>query len=163
MIGVWALVFNFILAFSGFYMMLYAFDLKAQFGATSEKPLYPPAFNVNLDKLIQHTQQQIGGQFNYLDFPRKPDAPLRIFTAGKSSWLFGDLTNYMEFDRSSGKALKTFRPADLSPKEKFEYALYTLHYGQYGGLSIKILYCFFAIASSILSVSGFLLYYRRVK
>jgi uncharacterized iron-regulated membrane protein len=163
-IGVWALFFNFILAFSGFYMMLYAFDLKAQFGAESSlKPVYPPVFKINLDTLIANTEKEIGGKFNYLDFPREETQPITIYTSGKSFWLFGDLTNYMKYNYVTGETLKVFRPADLSFWEKFEYSLYTLHFGQYGGLSIKLLYSFFGLASSVLSITGFLLYYRRVR
>lgn len=163
-IGVWALLFNFVLAFSGFYMMLYAFDLKAQFGGESSvKPVYPPTVKTNLDTLIAKTEREIGGKFNYLDFPREESQPVTIYTSGKSFWLFGDFTSYVKYDRLTGEIIKVFRSGDLSLWEMFEYSLYTLHFGQYGGLSIKILYSFFGLASSILAISGYLLYYRRVR
>jgi uncharacterized iron-regulated membrane protein len=162
-LGAWGLVFNFILAFSGFYMMLYAFDLKAQFGGNASKqPEVPPVFTVHLDSLIAHTEAALQGRFHYLDFPREPAQPITVHAQSSNhSWLWGDYNNYIEYDRQTGTTQKIFREAELSAWTKFEYALYTLHFGQYGGMGIKLLYAFFGLAGAALSISGFLLWYRR--
>jgi len=163
-IGCWALVFNFILAFSGFYMMMYVFDIKTHFqpaGAEVQGP--PPAINLNLDSLIHVAHTRIDNfQFAYLDFPRKDGDALRI-TGLSKSWLFGEYNNAVSFDYNSGAVKEIFREEQLSVKEKFEYALYTLHYGQYGGKPVKILYAFFGLASTLLTISGFVLFWRRYR
>lgn len=162
LIGSWALVFNFVLAFSGFYMLLYVFDVKSHFtpaGAEVEGP--PPQVSVNVDEMIAKASTIIDGfEFHYLDFPRKKTDYLRV-TGKSKAWLFGDYNNAVAFDYTTGEVKEIFREEDLTPREKFEYALYTLHYGQYGGMAVKILYSFFAMASALLTISGFVLFYRR--
>jgi len=36
-----------------------------------------------------------------------------------------------------------------------------LHYGQYGGKTIKLLYSFFALASALLTITGVILFYKK--
>jgi uncharacterized iron-regulated membrane protein len=161
-VGVWGLIFNLILAGSGFYMMLYAFDLKTQFASNAEKSLGPPPeIGISIDLLISRTQTLFNnGKFVYLDFPRNEGEPLTVYTDG-GFWLWGDLNNKVEFDPRQGHVRKQLGVNDLGTGEKIEYALYTLHYGQYGGLTIKIIYSLFALAGAVLSVTGFALWYRK--
>lgn len=162
LVGCWALVFNFILAFSGFYMMLYVFDVKNHFqkpGSEVEGP--PPPVSVNVDELISRASTIIDGfEFHYLDFPRKTSDYIRV-TGKSKAWLFGDYNNAVAFDYKTGEVKEVFREEQLTATEKFEYSLYTLHYGQYGGKPIKVVYSFFALASAVLTITGFILYYRR--
>ncbi|GAA4342015.1 PepSY-associated TM helix domain-containing protein [Flaviaesturariibacter amylovorans] len=161
-IGVWSLLFNLVLAGSGFYMMLYAFDLKAQFGSNASTAIEPPpTVSVNVDTLIREATGLLReGRFHYLDFPRRAGEPLTVYTDG-GFWLWGDLTNKVEFNSGSGVAGRVFRQGDMSAGEKAGYALYTLHYGQYGGTGIKLLYSFFALSGSVLAITGFVLWYRK--
>jgi uncharacterized iron-regulated membrane protein len=162
-IGCWALLFNLVLAFSGFYMMLYAFNFKEHFRKQNTAVAPPPRVTVNLDSLIHVAGTTIPGfEFYYLDFPRQPGDALRV-TGKSKAWLFGDYNNAVSFDYQSGAVREIFREEALTPAQKFEYALYTLHYGQYGGTSIKLLYSFFGMASAILTLSGFFLWYRRTR
>lgn len=161
-IGVWALFFNLILSVSGFYMMLYAFDLKAQFGSNASFAVAtPPVVQQNLDELINKTEATLkDGSFHYLDFPRNEGEPITVYTNG-GFWLWGDYNNKVEFDNASGAVRRIFHQSSMSSKEKTEYALYTLHYGQYGGKGIKLLYCFFGLSGAVLSITGFALWYRK--
>jgi uncharacterized iron-regulated membrane protein len=161
-IGVWALLFNLVLAGSGFYMMLYAFDLKAQFGSNASKSVASPlAVPQNLDVLIVRAEQLLADdRFHYLDFPRNEGEPVTVYTNG-GFWLWGDYNNKVEFDAASGAQQRVFQQSDMSAGEKAEYALYTLHYGQYGGKAIKFVYCLFALSGAVLSVTGFLLWWRK--
>lgn len=161
-IGVWALLFNLVLSVSGFYMMLYAFDLKAQFGSNASTSVStPPAVQQNLDSLIQQTEVLLNdGEFHYLDFPRNEGEPVTVYTDG-GFWLWGDYSNKVEFDNPTGAVRRVFHQSQMSFREKMEYALYTLHYGQYGGTLVKLLYCIFGLSGAILSITGFALWYRK--
>lgn len=161
-IGVWALVFNLVLAGSGFYMMLYAFDLKAQFGSNASTSVAtPPEVQADIDSLIgKGTALLSNGRFYYLDFPRNPGEPLAVYTDG-GFWLWGDYNNKVEFDPANGAVRKVMRQEDMSLGTKLEYALYTLHYGQYGGTAIKMLYSLFALSGAVLSITGFMLWLRK--
>lgn len=163
-IGVWSLFFNLLLAVSGFYMMLYAFDLKSQYGTNTAEPVAPPPLvEHNLDKLIHNSLVLLkNGTFRYLDFPRNQGDPITVYTDG-GFWLWGEYNSKVEFDYASGAVQRVFRQEQMTTKEKTEYALYTLHYGQYGGTGIKILYSFFGFCGALLSISGFVLWYRKHK
>jgi hypothetical protein len=145
-------------------MMLYAFDLKSQFGSNASSSVAsPPVVRQNLDSLIVQAEALLkDGKFHYLDFPRNEGEPITVYTDG-GFWLWGDYNNKVEFDNHSGLVRKVFHQNQMSSKEKLEYALYTLHYGQYGGKGIKLLYCFFGLAGAVLSVTGFALWYRKRK
>jgi hypothetical protein len=103
--------------------------------------LLVPVVQQNLETLIQKgTALLRGGKFHYLDFPRGEAEPITIYTNG-GFWLWGHFNNKVEFDSHTGKVQRVIHQSQMSGKQKLEYALYTLHYGQYGGKGIKLLYC----------------------
>jgi uncharacterized iron-regulated membrane protein len=163
-IGVWSLLFHFVLALSGFWMLKGALTY-AHFKTETEKIAPPPSLvSLDLDRLIRQAEAHFGGRINYLNFPRQAGDPLNIaVTKPHHAWLYGDYNNSIDFDLQSGKVLKVFREEDLSGLERFEYALYTLHFGQFGGLGLKILYCVLSLAGALLSITGFILWKRRKK
>jgi uncharacterized iron-regulated membrane protein len=161
-VGVWALLFNLIISISGFYMMLYAFDLKQQFGSNaSTSVLEPPEIKPDIDSLIHQAESLLEpGRFQYLDFPRNEGEPITVYTDG-GYWLWGNFNNKVEFNAQTGAITRIFHQSEMTGKEKMEYALYTLHYGQYGGGIIKCVYAAMGLAGAVLSISGFALYLRR--
>ncbi len=142
--------------------MIYAFDLKTQFGSNASTSITtPPTVLQNLNSLIQKNEVLLqDGHFHYHDFPRNEGEPITVYTNG-GFWLWGDFHNKVEFDNETGAVQRSFRQSQMRAKEKMEYALYTLHYGQYGGKGIKLVYSFFCLGGSLLSITGFLLWYRR--
>ncbi len=162
-VGVWALLFNLVLASSGFYMMWYAFDPGYHTNsASTTKVEPPPAIQTNVDSLIRQTARLIPGiEVNYIDFPRTTGDRLSVRGDLPGGWLWGETSNYVAYDPNSGQVDTIFKESDLSASEKIEYALYTLHYGQYGGKAIKILYAFFGFAGALLTISGFILWWRH--
>ncbi|MDO1447016.1 PepSY-associated TM helix domain-containing protein [Rhodocytophaga aerolata] len=162
-VGVWALLFNLVLATSGFYMMWYALDpgYHTQTAKTTQiQP--PPAIHANIDSLMKQTQQLIPGvQLTYVDFPRNSGDSITIHGHLPGGWLLGKMTSYAKFDPHTGQVGSVFKETELSIGEKIEYALYTLHYGQYGGKAIKVVYAFFGLAGALLTITGFLLWWRR--
>ncbi|CCH51243.1 PepSY-associated TM helix domain protein [Fibrisoma limi BUZ 3] len=165
-LGVWGLLFNLVLALSGFWMLKYTLDVQTHFSnkPSVEETQAPPAIMVNLDNLVQQTQTLFGGRVNNVSFPRQKDGIIQVYaTSPSQSWLYGDYSSYAEFDQQTGAVKTVFRESDLSKLERFEYALYTLHFGQYGGLPIKILYAFLSLSGAVLTVTGFLLWFRRIR
>ncbi|UYZ60607.1 PepSY-associated TM helix domain-containing protein [Hymenobacter latericus] len=165
-LGSWALLFNVVLAGSGLWMSWDAFDLKKIFADDKEKKEKAlPAVAANLDALIAEAQRQEPGlELVRVNFPRKPDAPVTVLgRAPGSAWLWGRTASKVEFSNQAGAAQlkKVFRERDLRPAERFDFALRTLHYGQYGGLAIKIIYSLLALSSAVITLTGFLLWWRR--
>ncbi|MOA35753.1 hypothetical protein D3C78_1572280 [compost metagenome] len=53
--------------------------------------------------------------------------------------------------------------ASKSTGDKFNEILKPLHFGEYGGLPIKLLYCFAGLSIPLLSITGFLLWVLKKK
>jgi uncharacterized iron-regulated membrane protein len=162
-LGVWALLFNLVLASSGLYMMWYAFSPAYHISAaTPTRIAPPPVIEANIDSLIHTTGKLIPGiRVSFVNFPRNPGESVSVTGDLPGGWLWGETASYVEYNSASGQAIKVFKESELGIGEKIEYALYTLHYGQYGGKAIKILYSFFGLAGAIITITGFLLWWRR--
>ncbi|NBW72242.1 MAG: PepSY domain-containing protein, partial [Flavobacteriia bacterium] len=46
---------------------------------------------------------------------------------------------------------------------KFENVIYSLHYANYGGIFVKIIYSILALLSGLMPITGFILWRRRTK
>ncbi|MCC3159378.1 PepSY domain-containing protein [Hymenobacter sp. 15J16-1T3B] len=165
-LGSWALVFNLVLAASGFWMSFDAFNLqKLLQDERDKKEKALPEVQANLDALMAAAQRlEPGLQVTRINFPRKPDAPVVVMgRAQGSSWLWGSAASKFEFSNVPGppQLKKAFRERDLGPAQRLDFVLRTLHFGQYGGLGVKILYSLLALSSAVLSLTGYLLWWRR--
>ncbi|WP_046246475.1 PepSY-associated TM helix domain-containing protein [Hymenobacter terrenus] len=163
-LGVWALLFQLLLASSGLWLSWDAFDLK-KILSSDEKPAAAfPLVAANLDELLRVAGQQVPGlRPTRINFPRKPEAPVAILgTSPQDAWLWGTSVNKAEFTNVAGPAQlkKLTRQQDLTMPEKLDLALRTLHFGQYGGLGIKVLYSLLALSSAIITITGFILWVK---
>ena len=64
---------------------------------------------------------------------------------------------------SSGHVTKTAFVNDIAASSRYDIINAQVHYGKYGGLPVKIIYSLLGLASGLLSITGFLLWYRRKK
>ncbi|KUG07374.1 PepSY-associated TM helix domain-containing protein [Solirubrum puertoriconensis] len=167
-LGSWALLFNVVLAGSGLWMSWDAFDLKKIFADDKDKKEKAlPAVAANIDALIAEAQRlEPGLELVRVNFPRKPDAPVTVLgRAPGSAWIWGRTASKVEFRNQAGvvQVKKVFREQDLGPAERFDFALRTLHFGQYGGLTVKIIYSLLALSSAVITITGFMLWWRRLR
>ncbi|WP_400191309.1 PepSY-associated TM helix domain-containing protein [Hymenobacter sp. B81] len=165
-LGSWALLFNVVLAGSGLWITYDAFKLQKLLSADKEQQVDSlPPVAADLNALIAEAQRlEPGLELVRLNFPRKPDAPVTVLgRAPGSGWLWGSTSTKIEFANAAGPARvkKAFREQDLGPVERLDFALRTLHYGQYGGLPIKIVYSLLALSSAVITITGYLLWWRR--
>jgi uncharacterized iron-regulated membrane protein len=75
----------------------------------------------------------------------------------------GDLSpdgNHVYLEASSGKVLAVSRLADQPLATRIFAAFSPLHYGEFGGISVKIVWSFFGLMPSVLLVTGFLTWWR---
>jgi uncharacterized iron-regulated membrane protein len=78
----------------------------------------------------------------------------------------GDLSlsgNHVYLEPSSGEVLATSREADLPLGARIFAALSPIHYGEFGGLPIKVIWCFLGMVPSVLFVTGLLTWWRPSK
>lgn len=160
-LGVWALIFNFLLAFSGFWMMKYSFDFKKHF-ANNENIAAPEKLLISIDHYLEESKKNIPGvNVIYISLPRKQGDYLSFWGDTPGNWLLGEYNNIISYNSQTGILEKVIRENELSLDKKFEKILQTLHFGKFGGMSIQIIYFFFSIATAIITITGFFLWKRR--
>lgn len=166
-LGVWALLFNLVLAGSGLWMSWDAFDLQKILSSDDKPQAALPPVPAHLDQLVQEARRQVPGlELVRVNFPRKPDAPVVVLgRTAQDAWLWGASVNKVEFANQAGpvQVRKVQRQQYLRPWERLDLALRTLHFGQYGGLGIKILYSLLALSSAVITITGFVLWRARTR
>jgi uncharacterized iron-regulated membrane protein len=166
LIGTWALLFNLMIAVTGFWMQRYVF--KKEFYQSSDwvntiKP--SPNLFFNFDsayKNLQRTNPDFTGYVIYFSQSKK----------GKTAVYGSNTTNaYIHSKKfadvialdSSGAIANTRFINEISADDRYDIINSQLHMGKYGGIGIKIIYAFFGLSSALLSITGFLMWFRRRK
>lgn len=157
-IGVWALLFNLLIVITGVLI-----ELKV---VAARKKLLPVAFTgaaaIPYDRLLAKAQEQLP-QLTVMGIrvPQKAGDPVRYLGHTGGGALLGEYSSSVNFDAATGAVQKTVDIRNAAFSQRFDAAIAPLHFGNYGGIPVKIIYCLFALAPGLLSVSGFLIWYRR--
>lgn len=86
----------------------------------------------------------------------KGPVDLRLYRAGDLS----PSGNHVYLDPSSGVVLKVDRVVDRPAGARFLASMAPIHYGQFGGMSIKIAWALFALSPLLLFATGLLAWWR---
>lgn len=71
--------------------------------------------------------------------------------------------NNIVLDKKDYRELRRYDIREKSLGDKAYYAQEGLHYGDFGGIWVKVIYSFFGLTSGVLSILGFVLYLERTK
>jgi uncharacterized iron-regulated membrane protein len=153
-LGVWALLFNLLISFTGFMM-----ELKVLKNTSVSYTSVP--FPADFEPLLAKAKSTIPG-FEILAVrpPRKAGDPVRILGHAHESSFFGEYASSVSID-AGGNIKKTVNFSRATFGDKFNACIAPLHFGNFGGIILKIIYSLLALTPGILSVSGFLIWYRR--
>ncbi|RYU96491.1 PepSY-associated TM helix domain-containing protein [Emticicia agri] len=162
-IGVWALFFNSIIAFTGFWLNLFAFEPEVWI-----KEMIPTKSNTvakkSLDSLFKQATIQMPDLMpQYVYLPTQPAKKFFVRGAVKGEAAIWAGNNSIHFNPQTGEMISISRIADESLWNRIEATFYSLHIGNYGGLPIKIIYIIIGLTPGFLSITGFLLWQRRRK
>lgn len=164
-IGVWALVFNFITALTGVIILLTIVVGNAK-SYNQPKPLPdPPTVEISLDQLMDKARETNAGfDPSYIRMPVKPDGKIILFGHMDTDLpIHYEYSNYVTYDPHTGEESKSFFIKDQPFYMDILSVAYPLHFGDWGGVFIKILYCMFGFAPAILSITGFIIWRQRSK
>lgn len=160
-LGVWALLFNLVIAVSGFWMLRDVFTYD--FYTNEEKPFIHEKVNLSasFDYFKYEAEKAAPGmQVVSIHPPGLSKDPLIVYLKDPSRPLYAS-ENRVEFDTKTNKVIKTWLADEASLGETSEMVLYSLHFGQYGGMPLKIVYGIFAALTCTLTITGFMLWWRR--
>jgi uncharacterized iron-regulated membrane protein len=164
LIGVWALVFNLMIAVTGFWMQRYVFK-KSFYQTYDYTPVLKasPPLSYNFDSAYTAIKNQ------YPDF----SAAVIYFAqsnSGKTAVYGSRASNaYIHSKKfadaimldSTGGIASTRFINEISADDRYDIINSQLHMGKYGGWGIKIVYFIFGLTGGMLSITGFLMWRKR--
>lgn len=157
-VGVWSMVFNVLLIITGILIQWSVVGARVGKKAPSVALEQP----VDFDALAAKARAAIPGfDLTMIRPPRTAGLPVVFLGNAGEAKLFGELSTTVSLSPESGEVVKKniFSEAPLSAK--WNAAVKPLHFGNYGGIPIKILYSLLGLAPGALAVSGMLIWYRR--
>lgn len=165
-IGTWALLFNLMISITGFWMQRYVF--KKEFYQTNEwintvKP--SPALSFNFDTAYRNLKKihpYFTGYVIY--FAQSTKGKTIIYGSNSTNGFIHSkkFADAISID-SSGAVAKTRFINENNVSDYYDIVNSQLHMGRYGGWVVKIIYSFSGLSAGILSITGFLLWWKRKK
>jgi uncharacterized iron-regulated membrane protein len=173
LIGVSALAFHIVIGLTGVWML--RDSVVDAFTTPSAKPVLAaesspatrrsgPACASSFPELDGCLDASRGGIAGFvprsIDLPRKPGAPVRVHGRAPGNPLLARW-NSVDVDAETCQVVSVARAEDLDAGRQFDRMAGSLHFGNFGGLPVKVLYAVLGLTPGILSVTGFVLWWRR--
>ncbi|MCI1265875.1 MAG: PepSY domain-containing protein [Saprospiraceae bacterium] len=165
-IGVWSLVFNGIIFFTGF-LMTWTSLTPEYWKEENTIPLRQHAFlpKVSIDSLLNGTKN-IFPDFEVKSIYQSSEDTTELTISGdmkSTSSIYKPNSASATFNSTTGELIKTF---DINKEKSFDnwWGLsYSTHIGTFGGQTTRWLYVFIGLTPGLLSISGAFLWWRRNK
>ena len=172
LIGVTSLGFNLVIAITGAWLGLQFFLQPVVIG---ERPgLYTP------EEIHFSVEDDVKKSINYLDvleaskkqFPElEPMYFMPSLDGSSVISILGSVPRtaferykfYLTLDKNTLKEVHRYDIRKASFGEKVFYVQESLHFGDWGGIVLKIIYAFFGITSGFLALTGFIIYLKRTE
>jgi uncharacterized iron-regulated membrane protein len=160
-IGVWALLFNVVIFFTGFWMNKFSMDTA--YWKSQTVPAPPNTMSAQpIDKLIHTAKETMPDLLiTNIYLPTQPGKTFRARGKVKGQSAIFDGVNAIAIDQFSGAVISIDRLSEKSVAEQLEASFYPLHTGNYGGLALKVLYVIIGLMPGLLSITGALLWWRK--
>jgi len=162
-VGVWALTFNLIIFFTGFWMNRFAFDQTYWQKQTIACPANTLA-KQSLERLLNKACAEMPGLIPLSVYlPAQPGSDFRVSGTLKDQNPLFQGGNSVSFDPDSGELTAVKKFSEKSLWDKTETTFFPLHTGNFGGIPVKILYVLIGLLPGLLSITGFMLWWRKKK
>jgi len=165
-IGTWALLFNLMIAVTGFWMQRYVFKKAFYSNQTYVPVLKPsPALFFQFDSAYGELKKKFPGfSVSVIYFAQSRKGKTAVY-GSKSTNSFIHSRKFADaiFLDSTGNIAKTAFVNDIKPEDRYDIINAQVHYGQYGGLPVRVIYGLFGLTGGLLGITGFVLWLKRRK
>ncbi|RAI99751.1 putative iron-regulated membrane protein [Chitinophaga skermanii] len=156
-IGVWALIFNLIIVVTGIMMEIKVVNARkngkviqsTDLSAISFDALYTKAKEVFPDLRIMGIRT-----------PKKQGDPVLFMGNTGGTKFFGEYNSSVALS-ATGEVKKLTNLNKATFGQKFQACIAPLHFGNFGGLFVKIIWCLLGLTPGILALSGSWILYKR--
>lgn len=166
--GLWALAFTLLFALTGIWYWVEkvadlsggAFATAAQAAVGEDAPLLLPP--PRIAHFVDAAEQAVAGlRVNTLLLPARPGEAVHLY--GQSgALLVRDAASYVGLDPSGGELLLSRDPAAMGLLERWIHTADPLHFGDFGGLWLKILWCVAGLLITLAIIVGVCLWHLRL-
>lgn len=161
-VGVWSLIFNLLIIATGL-------GLSGQIALTALKGTKATAHTTAVEvPLIDHNQAFIKN--NYKDFEihliRSRPGSSSVQFSGRyknDPFYYGNYYSYFILNGLTQEVEKQQVLRSLPLSQRLLAFCGPLHFGAYGGIWVKVLYCLLGLTPALLSITGFVIWKRRAK
>lgn len=164
-VGVWGLVFNLLISITGTWIAITIVQSAFSSGsaATGSAAIDTPATTVSVDAVLRQVRRDYPAfEIKYLRFPINADGKLAVLGRLASDPAFyGFTSSKIQVDMRTGKIVTVNFLRDLPWYNRAVSVLKPLHFGDYAGLGVKLVYSFFGILPGVLAISGFFIWRFR--
>lgn len=87
---------------------------------------------------------------------------VKVFLSRNPTQSLTILEDVVSFDPATLEVLSDISTRNLSIGEKLSLAVYSIHFGDFGGQPIKFLWCVLGLAPALLSITGLIMWWNRV-
>lgn len=164
MVGISSVAFNLILGFTGAYWNLphavgHLIEGEPEF--TVNGRLYGDAISV--EKLIAKSAEEVPGfEATYVSLPYAEGTDITLYGRVPSrSPIRSDYGSTVAFDAQTGLVKSSSDIRTAGAWAQVADTFYPLHFGNFGGLPVKILWCLLGLTPGVLAVSGTIIWWRR--
>lgn len=163
MVGITSTVFNLLLGFTGAWWNLS--HIIGHWMEEEHEHVTMPKWDgrVSIDGLLAAAEKEIPGyRANWIALPFEPGGDISFFGAlEEQGVLRSPYGSTLFFDASTGELKSTARADEGGAWAQALDAFTPLHFGNFGGLPVKILWCLGGLAPGLLAVSGSLMWWKR--
>lgn len=158
-VGVWALLLNFVLVISGIFL---AYKVSKA-GLETPKLPSPKAITFSLENTLDKIKREYPDFTpTYIRLPKNDLSPLTINGVFEGDpFYFSQYFNKFLVNNNNGQVVSVTKIADAPLLTKLDSMISPLHFGQFGGIGIKLLYCAIGLTGPFLSISGFIIWRKK--
>ncbi|WP_324721734.1 PepSY-associated TM helix domain-containing protein [Salinimicrobium sp. HB62] len=157
-VGTWALLFNLVLVVTGVFLSWTVAAAGLNPPAAPKTPVVKAPVK-NLLEEIRHEYPEFSP--TYVRLPLNPEGHLIVYGLfDDDPFYYSEFYNKISANFNSGEITGVTRIQEADLQTKLSSTLIPLHFGQYGGIWTKLLYCITGLTGPFLSVTGFLVWKR---
>ncbi|PRY05006.1 putative iron-regulated membrane protein [Pontibacter ummariensis] len=159
-VGVWALAFNLLMCVTGLSLAITVVNAALK-GGTKEVSV--PEITASVDAAMAEAGTTYPDfEITYLRFPVNAEGQVQLLGRLRSDpSYYGRFYSKIPLDYETGELGQPFFLSEQPLLDRFLTALHPIHFGDFAGLPVKLLYAFFGLMPALLSISGSLLWFCR--
>ena len=166
-LGAYSLLFILVTAVSGGWMQRYVFDWAFLRSPAYKQRSFQPSGDLpyGAGKAISQLESRYPGFKAWvIYFPSSPGGRTAVY-GSRSTNSFIHSKKYADaiFLDSAGRISGTRFVDEIPRSDLYDIINAQIHYGRYGGLFVKMLYSFFGLSVSWLSLTGVILFFKRIR